>query len=82
MALVFHLINALKLLVIADAVFSWVLPPQTFPRSLTKSLLDPVYAPVRRALPALPIDITPLLFLAVLYGVQLALQRRGHQEPR
>jgi uncharacterized protein YggT (Ycf19 family) len=81
MAFVYHLLNALKVLVIADAVFSWVMGPETFPRSLTGPLLDPIYTPVRDALPPLPVDLTPLLALALIYGVEALLQRSGHRKP-
>ena len=78
MPLILLAINALKLLVFADAVFSWLMPANHFPRSLTKPLLDPVYAPLRRVLHPLtgPVDLSPLIALAVLYGLQLWLERK------
>jgi uncharacterized protein YggT (Ycf19 family) len=75
--LLVQLLNAFKLLVIADALFSWVLKPNQFPRTLTKPLLDPVYAPLRRLLQPLTgsIDLSPLLVLAALYALQAFLER-------
>jgi uncharacterized protein YggT (Ycf19 family) len=76
--LVLHVLNALRLLVVADALFSWVMPADKFPRSLTKPLLDPVYAPLRRVLqPHVgSVDLAPLVALVVLYLVQHAIERR------
>jgi uncharacterized protein YggT (Ycf19 family) len=73
-----YVLNALRLLVVADAVFSLLaLSPVRPPRSLTKPLLDPVYSPWRETLGhfTAPIDLTPLVALAVLYFVQRWLER-------
>ena len=76
--LVLLVLNALRLLVIADALFSWVMAADKFPRTLTKPLLDPVYAPLRRALRPLrgSVDLAPLIALVVLYVVQRAIERQ------
>jgi uncharacterized protein YggT (Ycf19 family) len=76
-ALLIHALTALKLLVLADALFSWALKPEQFPRSLTKPLLDPLYAPLRRALMPFTgsIDLSPLIALAALYALQALLER-------
>lgn len=73
-----HVINAAKLLVIADALFSWVFQPTQFPRSVTKPLLDPIYEPLRSLLKPFtgPVDLSPLLALAVLFALQLWIERR------
>ena len=67
---------AARLLVVADAVLSWVQKPHESPRSVTKALLDPIYAPVRRLLaPIVPsVDLAPLLALLLLYVVQKAIE--------
>ncbi len=72
-ALVFVL-QAARWLVIIDAVLSWVVAPDAFPRSLTKSLLDPVYAPLRKVLQPLTgnVDLSPLIVLAVLFFLERA----------
>jgi uncharacterized protein YggT (Ycf19 family) len=69
--------NVLRLVILADAVFSWVLKPDQFPRSLTKPLLDPVYDPLRSALKPImhSVDVSPLIALAVLYVLQLLVER-------
>jgi YggT family protein len=71
-----YLLNAARLLVVADAVLSWLQKPNEFPRSITKPLLDPIYAPVRRVLlPIAPsVDLAPLVALLVLYVVQKMLE--------
>ena len=69
-------INGLKVLIIADALLSWVMPENAFPRSLTKAILDPVYAPVRSLLRPLTgsLDLSPLLALGLLYALQATLR--------
>jgi uncharacterized protein YggT (Ycf19 family) len=64
-----HAINAMRLLVIADALFSFALGPNQFPRSLTKPLLDPVYAPWRETVGRATghFDFSPLVALAILH---------------
>ena len=77
MAFLGHVLNALKLLIIVDAVFSWVSAPDAFPRSLTKPLLDPFYTPLRHLLQPLtgPLDLTPLIALGFLFALEAALGR-------
>jgi len=72
------LLNGLKLLIVADALFSWVMPENEFPRSFTKSVLDPVYAPVRALLRPLTgsFDLAPLIALGFLFALQVALRPR------
>jgi uncharacterized protein YggT (Ycf19 family) len=71
-----RLIDLVWLVVVADAVFSWFLGPDDFPRSLTKPLLDPVYTPVRRLLQPMTgsIDLAPLVALAVLFVLRKELR--------
>ena len=78
MTVLIQAINLLKLLVIADALFSFALAPNAFPRSVTKPLLDPVYEPIRATLGRVtgPFDLSPLVALGVLYWFQLWLERK------
>ena len=71
----------MKLLIIADAVFSWFMPPDQLPRSWTLPLLAPIYTPLRRLLAPMlePIDLSPLILLAMLQLAQLALARRSRR---
>jgi uncharacterized protein YggT (Ycf19 family) len=73
-----NLLNVAKILVIADALFSWGLPPTQFPRSITKALLDPVYAPVRRLLQPHTgsLDLAPLIALLLLFALSRWLESR------
>lgn len=77
MVLLLYALNAAKVLVIADALFSWVFQPTQFPRSVTKPLLDPIYDPIRAVLKPFtgPVDLSPLLLLAVLFVLQLWIER-------
>ena len=72
-----NVLNALRLLILVDAVFSFGMSPTQFPRSFTKPLLDPIYAPVRQVLSPLTgsIDFTPLIALVLLYVLQYAVER-------
>ena len=81
MSRLIHVLTAMKLLIIADAVFSWFMPPEQPPRSWTLPLLDPIYTPLRRLLAPLlePIDLSPLILLALLQLLQLALARRSRR---
>lgn len=75
MAALLFVVQAARWLVILDAVLSWMMKPEAFPRSLTKTLLDPVYAPLRRVLQPLTgnVDLSPLIVLAALFLLERAL---------
>jgi len=77
-AFIRHFFNALRVLIVVDAVASWVsTSSDAFPRSLTKPLLDPLYSPLRHLLQPLtgPIDLSPLIALGALYAIEAALGR-------
>ena len=84
MKLPFLILNALRLLVVVDALASWFQREGQFPRSVTKPLLDPVYDPMRElfggALGGL--DPSPLVALLVLQLAQLALHKMGVHESK
>lgn len=84
MVVVFHLLNAAKLLIIVDAVLSWILGDEQFPRSLTKPLLDPVYRPIRSVLggESGPVDLSPLVVLGAIFAIEYLLKRSGNEAPR
>jgi YggT family protein len=83
MAVAFHVLNAAKILVIADALLSWVMGPRQFPRSLTRTILEPVYEPLRSIVGVIgPVDLTPLVALGLIFALELVLKRTGHREPR
>jgi YggT family protein len=69
-ALFVTLLQVLEIVLIADAVLSWVLPnKEQFPRSITSQIADPLCAPFRRLLggdKAGGFDFSPLVVLIVL----------------
>jgi YggT family protein len=59
--------NFLTLLIIADALLSFILPPYHTIRETLGRILQPLYAPLRRIIPPLGmIDITPIVLLLLL----------------
>ena len=76
MLVLLRVLDVLKWLVIIDAVLSWFVPADQFPRSLTQLVLGPVYAPIHRMGGYVgSIDLAPLLVLAVLFALQLMVRR-------
>ncbi len=71
MQLFLFIINALELLIIADVVLSWIMPDkERFPRSLTTSITDPLYAPIHAVLKPEKtggLDLSPLIILMLLF---------------
>jgi YggT family protein len=62
------LLNVALALVVVDALTSFFMSPSQFPRSVTKAILDPIYAPIRAVHPDLGgIDLSPLAALAVIH---------------
>ena len=67
--IVVRLLELLVWLVIADALLSWVQRnPTAFPRRLTSSITDLLYAPIRSFIqPKMGgLDFTPLIVIVVL----------------
>ncbi|HMI94687.1 MAG TPA: YggT family protein [Polyangiales bacterium] len=63
------IVTGIRWLIVIDAVLSWVMPEERFPRSLTKQLTDPLYAPIRAVLrPERTggFDLSPLIVLGLL----------------
>ena len=64
------IINALQMLIIVDAVMSWVRPdPTTFPRNLTTQVTEPLYAPIHAILnPRMTggLDLAPIIMFLLL----------------
>jgi uncharacterized protein YggT (Ycf19 family) len=79
-----RVLDVLKWLVIIDAVLSWFVPADRFPRALTQLVLGPVYAPIHRVLGGRTgsIDLAPLLLLAVVFGLQLIVRKAIHDRRR
>ena len=83
MSNLFHVLNAAQLLVIVDALLSWTMNADTFPRSFTSAVLAPVYEPLRELLGGMTgsVDLSPLILLAILQVLRNLLRREGYREP-
>jgi uncharacterized protein YggT (Ycf19 family) len=69
-ALFVTLLQVLEIVLIADAVLSWVVPStEQFPRSITSQIADPLCAPFRKLLGGDRMggfDFSPVVVLVVL----------------
>jgi YggT family protein len=73
-----HIVTGLKWLILIDAILSWVMPAEKFPRSVTNQITEPLYAPIRALLKPERtggVDLSPLLVLLVLYVMETMLAR-------
>jgi YggT family protein len=67
--------QVLTLLIIADALLSFVLPPIHPVREATGRILAPIYAPIRRILPQTGMmDFTPLVALILIRVFMMIIQ--------
>ncbi|MGD8860851.1 MAG: YggT family protein [Myxococcales bacterium] len=68
------LLNGLQLIVFADVILSWVMPDDTkFPRSFTRRITQPLYAPFHAILSPEKtggLDLSPIFVLLILRGMQ------------
>ena len=79
LGLLMFVLKALYWLIIADAVLSWIMPAEKFPRSLTTQITQPLYAPFRALLKpdrTGGLDLSPLLVLFLLWLVQELVHRQ------
>lgn len=77
MSILFLILDALWWLIMIDAVLSWVMPVDKFPRSLTNQITEPLYAPLRKILSPERtggFDLSPLLMLIAIRVMQSMLQ--------
>ncbi len=78
-SLLWLILKALQVLVIVDVVLSWVMPDaDRFPRSFTRQITDPLYAPIRAVLRperSGGLDFSPLIILLLISAMQSLLQR-------
>ncbi|MBI2375464.1 MAG: YggT family protein [Deltaproteobacteria bacterium] len=65
------IVTGLTYLIIADAVLSWILPPNKPPRSLTRKLTDPMYAPIRKVLSPEKMGGLDLSPMVLIFGLQM-----------
>ena len=84
-SLVQEILNLLSILVIADALLSWIAPDSSrLPRSFTSAIADPLSAPVRAILkPEVTggIDFSPLVVIIVLNSLSQAIARASGALP-
>jgi uncharacterized protein YggT (Ycf19 family) len=80
MIVLLRVLDVVKWLVIVDAVLSWFVPADRFPRALTQLVLGPVYRPIHALIgPHLgSVDFAPLILLAAVFALQLILRKAIH----
>ncbi len=62
-----------QLVILADVILSWLMPPSRPPRSWLVAITDPLYAPFRALIPPGKfggLDLSPMLLLLTLRLVQ------------
>lgn len=63
--------NILTIMIIAEALLSWFLPPDHPIRAALGQILNPIYAPIRRIIPAMgAMDITPIVVLLLVQVIE------------
>jgi len=65
-------ITGVTWLIIIDAISSWIVGPDQFPRSLTGSLTEPLYRPIRSVLDPAKMGGLDLSPLVLIIGLQVA----------
>jgi YggT family protein len=66
--------NLITVLIIVNAVLSFILPPQHPTREAMAGVLHPLYGPLRRIIPPLGmIDITPLVAILLIRLIEMIL---------
>ena len=68
------LANFLSIVIVADALLSWILPPFNPIRAALGRVLQPLYDPIRRVLPSMGgFDFTPIVALLVIQVIEQVL---------
>jgi YggT family protein len=63
--------NILTLLIIVNAIMSFILPPYHPMREALGRVLHPIYAPIRKIIPPLGMfDITPIIVIILIRIIQ------------
>lgn len=68
--IVVRTLQLLSFIVIADALLSWVQGPDQMPRRMTRSITEPLYAPIHKVInPQMTggFDLSPLFVILVLH---------------
>jgi len=75
------LLKAVIVIAVVDALGSWFVGPGEFPRSITKPLLDPVYAPIRGMMGVRGVGgVDPSAFILVIAAQLLLSQLKPKTE--
>jgi YggT family protein len=80
LSLIGSILSLLQLIVVADAILSWVMPDSTkFPRNITTQITDPLYAPIRAILrpERMGLDVSPIIVLVLIHVMRMMLARAG-----
>ena len=65
------LIDVIIYLVIFDAILSWIMSDQDFPKSLTSTMVNPLYRPVRKLTGGSGgLDFSPIILIVILSVLQ------------
>jgi uncharacterized protein YggT (Ycf19 family) len=79
MEILAFILMALKIVIFADVVLSWIMPDDSkFPRSLTSAITTPLYAPIHFVLKPEKmggIDLSPLLILLLIHVMESMLAK-------
>lgn len=73
-------LSGITWLIIIDAISSWIVGPNQFPRNLTGTLTEPLYRPIR-SVPLLNpsrtggLDLSPLILIVLIQVVQSLIAR-------
>jgi len=71
-------LSGITWLIIIDAISSWFVGPNQFPRNLTGTLTEPLYRPVRSVLDPSRmggLDLSPLILIVLIQVVQSLIAR-------
>lgn len=78
LSIIDNILSALKLLIVVDAILSWVMPDSTkFPRNITTQITDPLYAPIRAILrpERMGLDVSPIVVFMLIEVMRKMLAR-------
>ena len=73
-------IRAVEMIVIVDAISSWIVrDPRQFPRNITSQLTAPLYAPIRKLMGNSQggVDWSPLILIVLLNIIANSISRAG-----
>lgn len=74
LTIIITIANFLSILIVADAILSWILPPFNPIRAALGRILQPLYAPIRRVVPSLGgMDFTPIVALLLIQVIEQVL---------